>query len=377
MTAIAVTIAHRFAEEEPGVFRRMRENQEKQSDQRMIDGQVVDTRVHELLSLLTSNASPNVHRLRQVANAIEPLAFNIKQMGYALARQLADALPPAGPTEARRVNLPNSLSTQAAIESDWAAHWCNELKIPVVYHRKVWELCFVLQSIYDHGHIRAGARGLGFGCGTEALPSYFAAHDVSILATDQEPEAAERAHWIQTGQHTTALDQCFMNHLVDRARFDRNVAMRHVDMNAIPDDLADFDFCWSICALEHLGSIDHGLAFIENSLKTLRPGGLSVHTTEFNIREDGPTIDNWPSVAFQRRHMERITARLRAQGHKVAPFDYSLGDGPLDRFVDLPPFHHDLPENIGKWLGEPNHIKLAMDGLVVTCIGIAVEKASH
>ena len=149
------------------MFRKMRESQ---SDQRMIDEQVVDTRVHELLSLFTPDASPNVHRLRSLANAIEPLAFNIKQMGYALARQLANALPPRGPTEARRVDLPSSLSTQAAIESDWVAHWCNELKVPVVYHRKIWELAFVLQSIYDRGHIRPGARGLGFGCGKRYHP---------------------------------------------------------------------------------------------------------------------------------------------------------------------------------------------------------------
>ena len=342
----------------------------------MIDEQVIDTRVHKLLSLFTAGSTPNVHNLRQVANAIEPLAFNIKQMGYTLARQLANALPPPGPTEARQVDLLNSLSTQAAIESDWARHWCNELKIPVIYHRKVWELAFVLQSIHNAGHMRPGARGLGFGCGQESLPSYFAARDMTIVATDQAPQSAERAGWVQTGQHTTAVEQCFMPHLVDRARFDRNVGMRFVDMNGIPDDLSGFDFCWSICALEHLGSIDRGLAFIENSLKTLRPGGLSVHTTEFNIRDEGGTVDNWPTVAFQRRHMERITARLRAQGHKVAPFDYSLGDGPLDRFVDLPPFSHDLPEHINTWLGQPAHIKLAMDGLVVTCIGIVVEKAA-
>lgn len=356
------------------MFRRMRG---RQSDQRMIDEQVIDTRVHELLSLFTPDSALNVHRLRQVANAIEPLALNIKQMGYMLARQLAEALPPPGPSEARQVDLPNSLSTQAAIESDWARHWCNELKIPVVYHRKIWELAFVMQSIHDRGHIRPGARGLGFGCGQEALPSYFASRDMTIVATDQPPQSAAEAGWVHTGQHATAIEQCFMPHLVDRSRFDRNVAMRFVDMNDIPDDLTGFDFCWSICALEHLGSIDRGLAFIENSMKTLRPGGLSVHTTEFNIRDDGGTVDNWPTVAFQRRHMERITARLRAQGHKVAPFDYSLGDGPLDRFVDLPPFVQDLPDNINKWLGDPAHIKLAMDGLVVTCIGIAVEKAAH
>jgi len=317
----------------------------------------VDERINELLSLVRHDAKPNLHQLRQIANAIEPLSLNIKQMGYSLARQLAAALPPVGETRPRQVNLLNSLSTQAAIESDWAAHWCNELGIPVVFHRKVWEFCFILQSLYDHGHIRAGARGLGFGCGTEPIPSYLAKHDVSVTATDQAPQSARRGGWIKTGQHATAPDQAHMPHLVDRAHFDRNVQMRYVDMNAIPDDLADYDFCWSVCALEHLGSIDHGLRFIENSLKTLRPGGLSVHTTEFNIREHGPTIDNWPSVAFQRKHIERLAARLRAQGHKIAPFDFSLGDGPLDRFIDMPPFHHDLPDYIGEWLGQQAHLR--------------------
>ena len=75
------------------MFRRMRA---RHSDQRMIDEQVIDTRVHQLLTLIQPDSTPNVHHLRQVANAIEPLAFNIKQMGYTLARQLAEALPPPG-----------------------------------------------------------------------------------------------------------------------------------------------------------------------------------------------------------------------------------------------------------------------------------------
>ena len=342
-----------------------------------ISERIVDERLAELLAMLRPNAKPNLHQLRLIANAIEPLTLNIKQMGYTLAQQLAAALPARESSGPRRVNLPNSLSTQSAIESDWAAHWCGELGIPVVFHRKIWELCFVLQSFYDHGCMEPGMRGLGFGCGTEPLPSYLAKQGISVTVTDQAPEAASRGGWVQSGQHASVADQAFMPHLVDRETFDRQVALRYVDMNDIPDDLAGYDFCWSICALEHLGSIEKGLRFVENSLKTLRPGGLSVHTTEFNIREDGPTVDNWPSVAFQRRHIEKMVARLRAKGHKIAPFDYSLGTGPLDRFIDLPPYHHSLPENVGAWLGPPAHLKIALDGFVVTCIGFVIEKASH
>ena len=328
-----------------------------------------------LLTEVSAHGHPNLNRLRLIANAIDPVSLNIKQLGYSLARQLADALPPPTGTVARKQNLPNGLSTQTAIESEWVAHWCSELKIPVVYHRKLWELCFVLQSLFDADMIAEGRRGLGFGCGAEPLPSYLAAHGVAVTATDLAPEAAASSGWAESGQHASDPDQAFMAHLVSREAFDEKVQLRFVDMNAIPADLTGYDFCWSVCALEHLGSIANGLAFIENSLDCLRPGGLAVHTTEFNIREDGPTVDNWMSVAFQRRHMDALAQRLTAQGHQVAPFDFGLGSGPLDRFVDLPPYHAELPANLAEWLGPPAHLKLSIDGMIVTCIGLAIRKA--
>lgn len=330
--------------------------------------------LQSLMALVNDSSQPNVNALRTISNVIEPLSFNIKQMGYTLARQLAAALPPSGETTARHVGLLSSLSTQAAIESDWVRHWCNELQIAVLYHRKVWELCYVLQAVHETGFLRSGMRGLGFGCGSEPLPSYFAAQGVSILATDLPAEEAVGRGWLETGQHATDADIAHMSHLVDRETFDQQVRMRPVDMNAIPADIRDYDFCWSICALEHLGSLELGANFIVNAMDTLRPGGVAVHTTEYNIRADGPTIDNWPSVAFQRKHLEAVADRLRRSGHRVAPFDFALGDGPLDKFVDIPPYSYDLPAEMNAWLGESAHLKLTFDGLVVTCVGLVVQK---
>jgi cyclopropane fatty-acyl-phospholipid synthase-like methyltransferase len=223
--------------------------------------------------------------------------------------------------------------------------------------------------------IREGARALGFGCGAEPLPSYFAANGIRVTVTDLPTDEAAAQGWVSTNQHASGPENAFMSHLVSRERFDEMVDMKFVDMNAIPEALRDYDFCWSICALEHLGSIERGLTFIERSLDTLRPGGVSVHTTEFNIRPDGPTIDNWPTVAFQKHHMESLVTRLEQHGHHVVPFEFDLGDGPLDRFVDVPPHHHDLPPELRQWLGDPLHLKLANDGIVVTCVGIIVEKS--
>jgi hypothetical protein len=107
---------------------------------------------------------------------------------------------------------------------------------------------------------------------------------------------------------------------------------------------------------------------------TLKPGGIAIHTTELNINASGQTIDNWPTVLFQRRHFEELAARLTAQGHAVAPLDFSLGDKPMDRFVDLPPWPHDLPPEMNAWLGSPAHLKLSVDGFVSTCFGIVVKR---
>ena len=328
-----------------------------------------------LLSLVNEQQQPNTNALNEVARNINILSLNLKSLGYDLARRMAEALPVRTDTVATPVGLASKLSTQADMESAWVAHWCAQLQTPVLYHRKMWELAYVLQAMFEEGHIRAGQRGLGFGCGTEPIPSYLAAHDVAVTVTDLPPEEAYEKGWSATNQHTASLEQAFNSKFIDRARFDRLVELRQVDMNAIPKDLTDYDFCWSVCALEHVGTIRQGLDFIRNSLKTLRPGGLAVHTTEYNIDPNGPTIDNWATVLFQKHHFEELAASLRAEGHFVAPLDFDLGTGVLDRFIDLPPWSHDLPPELNELIGHPAHLKLGVDGFVCTCFGILVRKA--
>jgi hypothetical protein len=165
--------------------------------------------------------------------------------------------------------------------------------------------------------------------------------------------------WQDTNQYTTTLEHAYRAELVDRDRFKKRVNLEYVDMNAIPAILRDYDFCWSICALEHVGSIKLGLAFIENSLNTVRPGGLAVHTTEYNYANDAATIDNWGTVLFQRQHFNELAERLTGSGHRLAPIDFSVGEKVLDRFIDLPPFSHDMTSfEQAHWGQNNNHIKV-------------------
>lgn len=327
-----------------------------------------------LASLIGNNSIVSRAEFTRLANDIRLIELNIKAFGYDLAQRLAQTLPIRTDTAARHVGLHSKGATQADIESDWAAHWASELKIPVVYHRKVWELTYVLQVMYEHGLLQEGRRGLVFGCGREPVPSYLASHGVQVTVTDLELQAAQQAGWVSTDQHLNALDAAFLPHLIDRETFDRLVEFQVADMNAIPATLRDYDFCWSICAMEHLGSIRHGLDFVENSLETLKPGGVAIHTMEFNVENDGPTFEDRSTSLFQRRHLEELAARLRQQGHWVADFDFFCGNRPMDNFIDLPPWPDVPPQDFIKHL-ESNHLKLGIAGFISTSFGIVVKKA--
>ncbi|MFN3890913.1 MAG: methyltransferase domain-containing protein [Beijerinckiaceae bacterium] len=329
-----------------------------------------------LVKLTGDRAQPNLNPLAMKIRDIDALALSVKYFGYELARTLAGALPSRTALAPVYQGLASKPSTQADLESDWVATWCGKLGIPVVFHRKIWELCYVLQALHDADLLVDSARGLGFGCGQEPIPSFLASNGVSVVVTDLNPEASAAQGWLSSAQHTTSLARVHKQHLVDEETFRKYCTLRYVDMNDLPDDLRGFDFCWSICALEHLGSIAAGLDFIENSLKTLRPGGLAVHTTEFNFLNDDETIDNWPTVLFQKKHFVEIERRLTAAGHMVRPLDFDVGSKPLDRFVDIPPWPHDQSDYVRSvWGSDTAHIKLSIDGFVSTCFGIIVQKA--
>lgn len=334
-----------------------------------------DDELRRLLAPIDNQSRPNVNPLRETTRDIELLALNVKAMGYQLARQLGASLSTEGPAKPPAVGLGSKLATQADIESEWFAYWCRILRLRPVYHRKLWEFAYLLQSLNEAGALMPGHRGLGFGCGVEPMASYFASRGVNVTMTDLPPEDARAAGWATSNEHAPNLMHAHNPSLVDRETFLRQVEYRNVDMNAIPDDLRNFDFCWSICALEHLGSIELGLAFIENSLETLRPGGVAVHTTEFNMNPAGPTIDNWMTVLFQQHHIEGLARRLQARGHRVAALDFTPGDGPLDQFIDLPPWRDETIATIGGGAGPALHLKVGVDGFPCTCIGLAITKA--
>ncbi|HET6912126.1 MAG TPA: class I SAM-dependent methyltransferase [Rhodanobacteraceae bacterium] len=251
--------------------------------------------------------------------------------------------------------------TQAQLESPEFQTWARRLgERPGHLHRKIWEWCFIIQVLQERGMLRSGRKGLGFAVGTEPLASLFASFGCEILASDIGEDLAQQAGWVDTNQHASGLSQLNLRGLCEGEQFDRQVKFREVDMRQIPEQLGDFDFLWSSCALEHLGSLDRGIEFVENAMRCLRPGGIAVHTTEINCDSDEETLETGHSVIYRRHDLTRLARELQRNGHDVEPLDFSLGVGPADRVVDEPPY-----------TGE-THLKLRIGKFASTSFGLIV-----
>ena len=310
----------------------------------------------------------NLESLRRAfAETAEFRAFLLSHNGWSAPLFLLEPPSnPAIPTIFRPPSLaePTSqLCTEAQFHESLYAEFCKETGLtPTFMHRKPWEFVWILAVLRHAGLLRAGVRALGFGVGNERLPSYFAKLGMDVLATDAPPAIIEGQGWDTTGQHAAGREQIWQRGIVQRAKFEQHVSFEFTDMNNIPESFTTFDFCWSACCFEHLGSIEKGLDFVRNSLKTLKPGGLAIHTTEFNLTSNEDTFEHPTLSLFRRRDIERLYARLIEEGHKPWPLNLYPGNGKIDAYVDLPPF-------------ATPHLKLQVDRYVTTSIGLVVQKA--
>lgn len=300
----------------------------------------------------------------------ETVNLNIKTFGYEYARNLRNDLDIPQYLSPQKIPLISQVCKQKDIESSWFWYWCQVMQIPVNYHRKIWEFAYILQALYNYNLLVPGKKGLGFGCGEEPLPSILAAYDIAITATDLNPTESAAKGWVETNQSMSSLAKIWHPDLCSRDLFERNVSLKYVDMNNIADSLNNhYDFCWSACALEHLGSIKNGLDFIENSLDILVPGGVAIHTTELNYLKEEETIDNWATVLFRKKDFQSLVDQLTSLGHQVAPLNFDIGSGVLDRFIDLPPYDSKIHQQ------QQGHLKLLIDGFASTSFGLIIQKS--
>lgn len=228
-------------------------------------------------------------------------------------------------------------------------------------HRKIWEWVYICRALKERGMLKDGMRGLCFAVGKEPLPAIFANLGCIITATDAPPKNIS-AKWDETNQHSDDLSYLYYPHIVGKQKFFENTSFRYADMKYIPSDLKDYDFIWSSCSLEHLGSMHAAKDFIYRAMDCLRPGGVAVHTTEFNLKSGVETSMMGSNSILRSVDFIEIAEHLEWQGHKIEPLDFRLDGSSLDDAVSFP------PEYIAP------HFKIPLRHYIATSFGLIINK---
>ena len=310
-----------------------------------------------------STLDRNLAALRLEVQDQRAEALLLYRAGSTTAQRETTEQPPlvrGGP--GRDVFGQSTFCRESDFSEPWFTHWSLQTGVWPRYHRKLWEYVFICQSLYERDQIVPGSRGLGFGVGEEVLSSLFAAHGCDIVATDLGADGAVGKGWIETAQHARDRDSLRRPDICPDPVFDERVTFQACDMNAIDPGLREFDFCWSSCAFEHLGSIAQGLDFVENSIECLKPGGWAVHTTEFNLFSNADTVDHQGTVLFRRQDFEALERRLALKGHRMATLNFDLGDGLIENVIDVPPYSPDIS------------LRIAIAGFATTSFGLIIQR---
>lgn len=271
-------------------------------------------------------------------------------------------------------SVPDRLVSQLCRSRELAGEsfkfWLKRLQIPYQAHRKHWELAFITHAMAERGLLVPGRRGLGFAVGQERLPALFAAMGCTITATDLGPDDQRTHHWTKGNQWSAQKAQLNSFGICPADEFDARVEFERADMADIPANLNGYDFSWSTCSFEHIGNAEAGAEFLSRQMRCLKPGGWSMHTTEFNLTSDDETLDVPHLYVYRLRDIAMIVRRLRAEGHFVEPLDIRIGDEPDDWHVDT------IDPALGNF-AQKRHMRLQLGRYACTSIGLIIRKADE
>ena len=234
-----------------------------------------------------------------------------------------------------------------------------------VLYRKTWEWVYIIQVLQHYKMLGNGKRGIGFAVGREPLPSYFAGKQNYVLASDLTISEESAKKWADTNQHASGnLKNLWYGRVCSKDLFEQYVKYRDIDMNDLPTDEKDYDFCWSSCAIEHVGSLEKSKLFLKNMLDVLKSGGVAIHTTEFNLSSNDATIEEGDSVIFRKKDIEELKEWFQKHGHYMET-SYKRAKTEGNSYVDISPFHSEY---------KPYHLSLAAEGYAETSFAIVVVK---
>jgi hypothetical protein len=205
------------------------------------------------------------------------------------------------------------------------------------------------------GFIAAGKRGLGLEVDNDRIAALLASRGCEVLATaSAEPGGL------------SAADRClrlFYPDVIHIEEFDRLVRFAELNSSSVGEIAAgSVDFVWSIGMPGRLGTVDAALDFFEASTKPLRPGGIALHTFEFNLTSNWSTWEQPGNVLLRLRDIEALAERLRPSGCRLLPLNTHPGQDVAD-------------EKVRSTIGGAPGLRQRVGMMVTTSFGLAIRKA--
>ena len=116
--------------------------------------------------------------------------------------------------------------------------------------------------------------------------------------------------------------------------------------------------------MEHLGSLALGMEFVEQTIRILKPGGVAVHTTEFNVSSSDKTLETGTSVIYRKSDLLQLQEKIKHRSAILHDLTFDPGTSEFDTDYDIPPYY----------TSGSQHIKLLLDGFVTTSILLVITR---
>jgi SAM-dependent methyltransferase len=202
------------------------------------------------------------------------------------------------------------------------------------FHRKQWEFAQIFRALHALGFLNPASRGLSMGGGDERLLYAVARRAGHLTVTDLYERGSAWA-----GARTDDPDRAIKAAAPFPIEPSRLTA-RRMDMRALEFDDASFDFCYSSCAIEHIGHYADFLRHLQEVRRVLKDDGVYALTTEFHYGEE--VIPAPHNYYFSSGYLDDLI--------KAASFATVGGvDGALSRHA----LNHPIPANLTDLCADP------------------------
>ena len=188
-------------------------------------------------------------------------------------------------------------------DTDFHSIILNELKEPPRFHRKQWEFAMIFLTLNKLGFLNENMKGLSLGGGNERVLYSIAQHVKELIVTDLYNE---NTTW--DCAKTTNPDEYIRASKPFEVDLSKIKALA-MDMRYLDFEDNTFDFCYSSCAIEHIGDFDDFVRHLDEVYRVLKEDGVYVFTTELNI--GGDTIKDQNNFIFSSSYLHKIFKTIK------------------------------------------------------------------